>query len=336
MNRVDIAGDGAPGFVHAALIVDSDRSLLERLLPALDRSLAVGEAVVMAVGVHTERVLRSALGAGSGALEWTPPGAFYQRLGLTFTAFRDYLAQRHAAGRRVHVVAEPDIVTSTHPQAPIDRVGAYLPYEALCNQAYAGFDCAITCLWDSRRHPALVIEGVRDLHPFEMTASGVRANLDFTSTGDYLAGRNLIALEPPPVSVGLDLAVGSFGELGEVRAVLRDWARDRGFSAEAIDDVVTAVDGIVTNAVEHGRPPVRVRAWQAADTLVVQVDDTGAVSLPAFGGYQPPTPGQRRGRGLWIARQLADAVTTHTTDSHTHVRLHFPHEITHRTPLRNP
>ncbi|MEU4740929.1 ATP-binding protein [Actinosynnema sp. NPDC023658] len=277
-------------------------------------------------------MLRAALGGRAGAVEWSAPGAFYQRLGLTFSVFRDHLAQRHAAGRRVHVVAEPDIVTSADPEAPIDRVAAYLPYEALCNQAYAAFDCAVTCLWDSRRHPALVIEGVRDLHPFEMTAAGVRANLGFTATADYLAGRNLIALEPPPASVDLDLELESMGELAGVRAALRGWARGSGFAVEAIDDVVTAADGIVTNAVEHGRPPVRVRAWQAADTLVVQVDDTGAIPLPAFGGYRPPPLRQRCGRGLWIARQLADAVTTCTTDTHTCVRLHFPYDITHRVP----
>jgi hypothetical protein len=36
------------------------------------------------------------------------------------------------------------------------------------------------------------------------------------------------------------------------------------------------------------------------------------------------------GRGLWLARQLADTVITHTGRRRTSVRLHFPRELTNR------
>jgi len=36
------------------------------------------------------------------------------------------------------------------------------------------------------------------------------------------------------------------------------------------------------------------------------------------------------GRGLWLARQLADVVTAYTGSGVTSVRLHFPTGLTHR------
>ncbi|BCJ39959.1 hypothetical protein GCM10010168_28180 [Actinoplanes ianthinogenes] len=64
----------------------------------------------------------------------------------------------------------------------------------------------------------------------------------------------------------------------------------------------------------------------------MQVDDAGGVPLPPRAVYLPPGGEAPAPRGLWLARQLADAVTSHTTDSVTTVRLHFPHDITHRNP----
>ena len=50
-------------------------------------------------------------------------------------------------------------------------------------------------------------------------------------------------------------------------------------------------------------------------------------------GYQPPPSDQQGGRGLWLARQLADTLTTYTTSTSTTVRLHFPHDLTHLPPV---
>jgi hypothetical protein len=166
-----LSGSGTPYF-HSALIVDSDETLAQRLVPAVQRSLSAAQPVLMVVGEHTERIVRRLLGRDARRLDWGDRLAFYQRLGYAFDTFRRFLAEQHLAGRSVHVVAEPDIVTDPDPASPIDRVAAYLPYESLCNEAYAPFGCPVTCLWDSRRHPTLVIEGVRSLHHAELTRTG--------------------------------------------------------------------------------------------------------------------------------------------------------------------
>src|SRR3712207_5330823 len=102
MNRV------AHDFAHTAMIVDSDDHLRARLLPHVRRSLQIGEPVVMVVSEHTAHVVRDDLGRLGDKIEWCGPGLFYQQLGSTYERFRRYLADQHAAGRRVHMVAEPD------------------------------------------------------------------------------------------------------------------------------------------------------------------------------------------------------------------------------------
>jgi anti-sigma regulatory factor (Ser/Thr protein kinase) len=315
--------------VHAALIFDSDETLRRLLVPSLVRSLAAGQPVLMVVSAGTEQVVRAALGDRAAELQWGDTGEFYHRLGFAFDAFRRYVAAQHAAGRAVHVVTEPEIVPTARPGAdePVDRVAAYLSFESIRNDAYAGFGCPITCLWDSRRHPMLIIEDVRRLHTHELFAEGPIPNSGFIPPADYLAARNQIPLEPAPTAVDLALGPLDASGLSGLRAQLRAWAGHRGFSASAAEDVVIATSEVATNGLIHGAPPVRVRCWQQADTLIVQVDDAGGIPLPPLAGYQPPAQPPHR-RGLWIARQLADVLTTYTTPDRTTVRLYFPHSLT--------
>lgn len=326
---IDDGGSAADGeFLHCVLIVDSDQTLRDRLVPALNRSLVAGQPVQMVVSEHTEQVVRAALGADADKLDWADRReAFSQRLGFIFETFRRYLAEEARCGRHVHVVAEPDILTD--PDGPVDRVAAYMPYESACNDAYAEFGCTVTCLWDSRRQPTFVIENVRALHNYELGPEGTVPNPEFIAPVDYLRGRNLIRPEPPPPSVDRDLVLRELWELAALRGELRDWAAGLGFVHPASDDVVVAANEAATNGLIHGVPPVRVRCWHHRDTLVVQVDDTGGMSLPSTAGYERPVLGFT-GRGLWIARQLADVVTTSATEDNTTVRLHFPYRVTHR------
>ena len=108
------------------------------------------------------------------------------------------------------------------------------------------------------------------------------------------------------------------------RRLLHRWADLHGMGGHAAGDVVVAVGEVVTNALQHGRPPVRVRAWTADGLARVHVHDYGLAPIPATAGYHRPPPGLDRGYGLWIARHLADVVTTHTDHGGTTITLDFP------------
>jgi hypothetical protein len=317
-------------FRHAALIVDSDESLRSRLVPALHESLDRETPVLMVVGPGTERLVRDDLGGLSERLEWGDTGSFYQRLGFAFEGFRRYLAAQHAVGRTVQVVAEPDLAGGVSPEIPFDRAAAYTSYEAMCNDAYSGYGCPIICIWDERRHPEGIIDSIRTVHDHEVTDAGHVANRAHVRPPEYLAGRVEVPMDRPPALADLDLTVAAPDDLGILSRAVASWAGSRGFSDAATGDVVVALVEVAANGLVHGLPPVRVRGWWQGETLVAQVDDAGGCPLPALAGYVPPGPDPAAARGLWLARQLADVVSTSTAFGTTSVRLHFPFEVTHR------
>jgi hypothetical protein len=146
MTPSSAAHDGRPPYAHTAAIVGSDGDVANRVVPALRASLAADEPVLMVVREPTAAVARDTLGADSARLHWQDPTAFYQRLGAAYEAFRRYLADEHSAGRRVHVVAEPDLADDRRPSVPADRAAAYLCYESIRNETYAPYGSPVTCL----------------------------------------------------------------------------------------------------------------------------------------------------------------------------------------------
>ena len=319
-----------PGFMHSALIADSDQRVRQVLVPAVRRALVEADGVFAVVGTQTARILREELGKAADQLGWGDSGVFYRPLGFAYESFRRLLAAAHAAGRRIHVLAEPDVANIDEAGA-VERAAAYLPYEAVCNETFAGYGCQVTCLWDARRHPASVIENVRILHNHELGPAGWEPSPGFVAPGQYLARLNQRPL-PLPARAGWQINLPALGALPLLRTGLQDWVGQQGFTPAAVSDVVLAVHEIATNGLTHGQPPVRVSGWRQHDTVVVQVDDEGGIPLPALVGYRPPGGQANEHRGLWLIRQLADVVDTHTADSSTSVRMHFPRLLTHGNP----
>jgi anti-sigma regulatory factor (Ser/Thr protein kinase) len=76
-------------------------------------------------------------------------------------------------------------------------------------------------------------------------------------------------------------------------------------SAEVVSDAVTLISELVTNAVLHGQPPVRISLHRTALTLRVAVDDRDP-TVPESPDL-PLDPTQVSGRGLFIVNRLATA-----------------------------
>lgn len=83
---------------------------------------------------------------------------------------------------------------------------------------------------------------------------------------------------------------------------------------------------MIANAQEHGRPPITVEAW-ADGRLVVEVSDVGeGFDRARVWSTHPPPPLGRRGRGLWIIRQLTDLVAISSGEGGTTVRIELSPE----------
>ena len=91
--------------------------------------------------------------------------------------------------------------------------------------------------------------------------------------------------------------------------------------ATDIEHLVFAVSEAVTNALTHGRPPVRFRLWSAPDRIVATVTDRGDGPADPFAGLLPVTDTCSAGLGLWLTHQLCSHVTLDTTDDGFTIRL---------------
>ncbi|WIN00225.1 sensor histidine kinase [Actinoplanes oblitus] len=319
-------------FPHSALLPGSDDELVTALSAELRRSLTAYDEILLVVSDRTRALLTDPPHHLPGLLRWGDPAAFYQRLGLAYESFRRYLAEQADKDRRVHVIAEPDLSADPgHDGPPLGRTGAYLAYEAVCNDTYAPYGSAVTCLWDSRRHPPDVLGEVLATHRYRLTASGRQPSPRFRAAGDYLAGHRA-PLPAAPRHVDHDRTLTEVAELRDLRAMLNAWASERGFAAEPASDLVVAVVEVAGNGLRHAATPVRVRAWHHGGTLIAQCDDDAGRPVPVTAGYHPPgvSDAQPSGRGLWLARQLADAVLVDSVPGRTSVRLYFPHAVMHR------
>src|SRR5919112_525473 len=306
-----------PEALHTLLVYDCEDSLCARAVPYLRAGLDRGETVVAVVAADVRQVLRGALGDDATRVHWQGGNVSYTRLGAMLEGFRRFLAEQRAAGVPVRLLAQNDVTGTS------DRMAAYLRIEAMANEVLGAFGYPWACLYDTRAHSPQTLHGAHQTHPRLLGHHGREVpNADYLDPATYLAGSQ--PPPAPPAAVHLELAVTGPAELVEFRRRLRRWATRHTRGDRDADDVLVAVGEAVTNALQHGVPPVRVRAWTADDQARVHVHDRGSTPIPATAGYHRPAPELDHGYGLWIARQLADVITTHTDHTGTTTALDFP------------
>jgi anti-sigma regulatory factor (Ser/Thr protein kinase) len=108
------------------------------------------------------------------------------------------------------------------------------------------------------------------------------------------------------------------GDLGAVRAFVRDHALALGLSATRTEMLMIAVNELATNTVQHTTGGGRVTVWSDAGQLVCDVVDQGP---PRTFERPMPAPDAVRGRGLAIVERICDQVDTVAGPDGTTVRL---------------
>ena len=111
-------------------------------------------------------------------------------------------------------------------------------------------------------------------------------------------------------------------ELRALRARVRYEAQQTSLGFEEVEALVTAASEVATNSLEHGGGTANVRLWNESGGFVCEVSDAGHIKDPEVGHRLPPTA-HLRGRGLWLVRQLCDAVELHSGPMGTVVRMYM-------------
>jgi anti-sigma regulatory factor (Ser/Thr protein kinase) len=288
------------GFVHQALIYESDREFTDVALPFVEEAAVSGEPTLVAVRESNVESLRAALGR-------IPPGVtlfsveqWYETSARTREKLRSWVAE-HADGARVRVIGEPPWAIGHDAQ-----VRDWARHDSVLNLAFAGSPASVICAYDARELTPEIIEHAESTHPLIVGPEGASYSEAYENPLEFCRRLDSSVAD----HAGEPCAELSFGlaDLAAVRRTIGSLALEAGLPRSRADDLVLAVNEIATNAVVHGRSPATVRAWRTDGELVFEVTDCGSGINDALAGQLAPARGDLGGRGLWLTRLLCDAV----------------------------
>ena len=297
---------------HTALVYGGVDQFTGAVGTYLGEGVARDERVMAVVPLAKIDRLRDELGADAQRVEFVDARDGYRPQWNVFRAVLDSLAQ--TPGRRLRVVAEQDLAA----RSPAE-VRDYQRLEAMVNVVFRDHPLTLLCPYDAHALSTELFDISRQTHSSVMDGTGSRPNEQFADPAAMLRG--LAAVHPAPAG-SVVLRCDGPADVSAARRFVRDHASRAGIDADMTDDLVLAVTEILTNALTHGLPPRRLHLYDTGDTWVCHVHDSGAGPGDPFVGFAPPAVPSDHGYGLWLARQLCDAVDVEVDATGTHVRLH--------------
>jgi anti-sigma regulatory factor (Ser/Thr protein kinase) len=300
-----------PSLVHQALLYEDAQQFLASILPFVREGMDRGEPVLAVVSKNNSALLREELGSAATDVTFVDPMRWYDAPGRTLAACYRYVQERREGQERVRVIGEP--VWSGWDQL---ETAGWKRFEASLNIAFAAAPAWMICSYDQRVLPPEVLADARRTHP---QFSGGTRNEEYADQRRFYAEWQLELAAAPE---GGYAALSFDGDPAPVRQFAADQATRLGLPAGRIDDLVLAVNEVVTNAIRHGAGHGRVRIWRDERYVVCDVFDPGTNANEPF-GYLPPDPDSEGGHGLWITRQLCELVEIRTLPTSTTVRLYI-------------
>ena len=300
---------GAPtdrrGYLHEAVLYDSDEELLGVVVPFLREGVAAGEPCLVALGASTSRLVRAAVGDTTGL---TFLDDRYDRPASVIRSNRDLFTVHLIDGAsRIRVASE----------VPHPGVGApwdgWARYEAAINHAYAEFPLWGLCAYDTRITPGPVLDDVARTHPYLTTGEGHHVNPRYQDPAEFLARRPPSQADPvetasPPVVDLTDPTPAAARDAVHAASMIRPDAgptprpaptrsrrrspphRRRGaaqLEPIQVEHLVFAVSEAVTNALFTVAPrsgsacgPRRTASWPWSPTAVTDPPTRSPVSCP--------------------------------------------------------
>jgi anti-sigma regulatory factor (Ser/Thr protein kinase) len=280
-------------FAHEAFVFETDEQARSRLLPFVEEGLDRDEAVVVVAGDRVRRLITSAFGNRTGDLAVLAPAeTFWQGGHQTLATYRQSMEPLLSAGAPWRLVGEPVWLSAPGGDT-------WSRFEAVANDAFADFPYYSLCLHDRRRLAPSLVDAQLRVHPWVWDGSGPVHSATYESTRDFLE-----RVEPPVTPLPAHARTCRLVDLPSARRHLRSWM-DTSLVAPRTDEVLLAVYELVTNAL-RAAGEAWVDEWVEDATMVWQVRDPGPGLADVTAGYVPPPRDPSSGRGLWLARSLAD------------------------------
>lgn len=306
--------------VHTLVMAGSPGDLAARLAPFVLRAVEEGDAVHVNLTATRGTALRHRLGAAADAVIWTDTEAWaahpVRRLRELYRLVDEQLA---GGAARLRFVGE-----CAWPEDEPDLRAEWERFDAVLNRALEGRPVTMVCVYDEEEHSPQSLERAHACHPYVGVEPPCPAP-GYVEPEAFLALDRAARLEVPAHAVRLSGALVP----GTVRAQLGALLFGTGglapldgtMDGDVADALLVTTTELVTNAWQAGAAAVDVACWRDGAWAVVQVDDDGPGLTDPLAGYRRPPVDALGGRGLWITRQLADAVDIAAGDWGTSIRL---------------
>lgn len=303
----------ASGFRHEALLYAGDAEFVDRASSFIRDGLVADEPMLVVVSTEKIAALREELGGRASEVRFADMldvGANPARIIPAWQAFVD---EHGGRGRPVRGIGEP--IWAARSAAELVECERH---ESLLNLAFAdGPAWWLLCPYDTQTLAASVVEEARRNHPTVLDAGGHHRAEEFRGLEAIEAPFDAPLPEPP---TGVDELRFAAHDLAAVRTWVGSRGGRSGLDLSRVEDLVLAVNEIVTNSVRHGGGGGLLRMWETPDSVVSEITDHGHIDRPMIGREQP-TLDQTSGFGLWIANQVCDLVQVRTFPGRSVVRL---------------
>jgi anti-sigma regulatory factor (Ser/Thr protein kinase) len=175
--------------------------------------------------------------------------------------------------------------------------------------AFHAWNCRLICAYDADALAPAVVSAIEGAH------GGHSA--DPVDQVDRALAESL----PPRPMTSEDLGVDRT-TLSALRGFIQGRAERAGLNDERVDDLVYAVNEVVTNSICHGEGRARVSFWTETHAVICEVRDRGWIRDP-LAGRIAPRPDKIGGRGLWLVNQLCDLVQLRSSPAGTTLRMYI-------------
>jgi anti-sigma regulatory factor (Ser/Thr protein kinase) len=302
-------------FHHEALFYNGEDGFLQGTLPFIADALAAEEAVLVAVGEQRADLLRRSLGEDAERIGFLDVGVLGRNPARMIPAWRKFLAESAAEGHSARGIGE-----TVWPSRSAAELEECRRYEALLEQAFAaGPAWRLLCPYDLEALDEQTIEAARSNHRAVMHEGVSRRNSAYRPQ-HRAQGPFSGSLPSPPVERE-ELTFTAHG-LGAIRSLVAQQGARAGLPEISREDLVLAVNELVTNSVQYGGGGGTLRIWREPGALVCEVRDHGFIRDPLAGRLPPPVD-QYGGRGLWLVNQLCDLAQIRSSPDATAVRVHM-------------
>ncbi|WP_131740390.1 anti-sigma factor RsbA family regulatory protein [Actinomadura roseirufa] len=298
---------------HRAFMYSGPEDFLAVTVPFLESGLESGQAVVAVAREPNLTALRDTFAGHGTAIEYFDSAAFYRHPVRTL---RDYQAiVKRSEPRSVCALAEP-VWGRWDERQTLE----WIRYESLINVVFAGSGARALCPYDTATLPDDVLAEARRTHPLLLTDGRDLINGRYVDPAVFGAGCDRAWRAGRPE--GAEYLPIDGADLHALRSFVAERAAEHGLGRQPAQNLVTAVNEVAANALQHGVPPRGLWTWRDGDDLLCEVGDNGFWRPGPFTGFIPPDSALQQGFGLWTVRLLVDLVELKAGWDGTFVRLH--------------